>query len=76
MQIQYLDKKGQLEKHEFEGTLKELHQKIAAEKTLPSRERAQLLRSLDLPLEGMEVTAMSFRVIPQQNDEYQSEGTY
>ena len=51
VQIEYLNKNGQLEKHRFEGGLKELHQKIVAEKDLPATERAQLLRSLNLPTE-------------------------
>jgi membrane-associated protease RseP (regulator of RpoE activity) len=55
VQIEYLNKDGSLEKHRFEGTLKELKQKIEAEKDLPAQERSQLLRSLELPLLGIEI---------------------
>ncbi len=62
--IRYLDENGKLEKHEFEGNLKELHHAILAEKDLPSAEREQLLRSLDLPYEGFDLPNVSWRIIP------------
>ncbi len=76
VQTQYLDKKGNMEKHKFEGTLKELHQKIAAEKDLPSIERSQLLRSLDLPAEIGEVPALSSRGNRSTNEGEQHDGAF
>ncbi len=77
VQIEYLDRNNKLEKHRFDGTIKELHQKIAAEKDLPARDRAQLLRSLDLPSVGIEIPGISFRVIPPTDQgEQQSDGTF
>jgi membrane-associated protease RseP (regulator of RpoE activity) len=66
VQIEYLNKSGQLEKHKFEGDLKELHQKIVAEKDLPAAERAQLLRSLDLPAELGTAPSISSRANPER----------
>jgi hypothetical protein len=47
-EIGYLDKDGKLVHHEFEGTRSEIHKAILGEKNLPSTEREQLFRSLDM----------------------------
>lgn len=64
VQIQYLDENGKLKKHELDGTIKELHHAILAEKDLPTAEREQLLRSLDLPYEGIEFPDVSWMFFP------------
>ena len=61
VQIQYLDKNGKLQKHAFEGTLKELRHSIVSEKDLPTSERAQLLGSLNLSSQGGEFPELSRR---------------
>lgn len=48
--IEYLDKQGKKQKHEFEGTRAEIHKAIQNEKDLPANERNHLLRSLDLQM--------------------------
>lgn len=46
--IEYLDKNGKEQRHEFEGTREEIHRAIQAEKDLPDGERAHLFRSLGM----------------------------
>lgn len=48
VEIRYEDKNGKIQQHSFEGTRKEIHDAIAAEKDLPENERQHLLRALDL----------------------------
>lgn len=46
--IEYLDKDGKKQHHEFEGTRDEIRQQIEAEKDLPANEKEHLERGLDL----------------------------
>jgi membrane-associated protease RseP (regulator of RpoE activity) len=75
VEIQYLDKSGKLEKHQFEGTLKDLHQKIVSEKDLPRSEREQLLRSLNLSQDEIPIPAISWRIVPSNAND-QSDGVF
>ena len=50
VEIQYLNKKGALDRKTFDGTRKEIHKAILSEKDLPAEEARQLLRSLNLPM--------------------------
>ena len=45
--IDYLDKNGKKEHHEFEGTREEIQKQIEAEKDLPPNEKEHLVRGLD-----------------------------
>ena len=75
VEIQYLDKSGKLEKHQFEGTLKDLYHKIVSEKDLPRSEREQLLRSLNLSQDERPIPAISWRVVPSNAND-QSDGVF
>lgn len=46
--IRHTDKAGKMQKHEFEGTTKEIQQQITDDKDLLPDERTNLLRGLDL----------------------------
>jgi hypothetical protein len=45
-EIDYLDKDGQKQHHQFEGTREEIRSQVQAEKDLPGNEREHLLRGL------------------------------
>lgn len=47
-EVEYLDKDGQKQHHEFEGTREEIRSQIKAEEDLPANEQQQLLRGLNL----------------------------
>jgi membrane-associated protease RseP (regulator of RpoE activity) len=47
-EIEYLDKEGNKQYHQFEGRREEIQSQIEAEKDLPANEREHLLRGLDL----------------------------
>ncbi len=72
-EIDYLDKDGQKQHHQFEGTREEIRLQIETEKDLPANEQEHLLRGLNLqdesimpdfwygPRWGREFDAMPFR---------------
>jgi hypothetical protein len=47
-EVEYLDKEGKNQHHEFEGTREEIRKQIESEKDLPDDEREQLLGGLNL----------------------------
>jgi hypothetical protein len=48
VEVQYLDKDGKMSRHAFDGTRDEIHNAIMSEKNLPTRERDDLLRALNM----------------------------
>lgn len=52
VEIRYLDKKGGIDRADFEGSREDIHKAILARKDLPAEERHELIRSLDLPMSG------------------------
>lgn len=62
--IQHTDKNGKLQKHEFEGTVDEIHKQVMDDKDMLPNERAHLLRGLDLEAKGTSVFLIPDREFP------------
>ena len=59
-QIQYKDKDGKIDRHSYTGTREEIHKQILTEEDLPAIERDNLLRSLDLPNNALELSGIVY----------------
>jgi len=75
VQIQYFDRNGRLAKNKFEGSLRDLRQQIDTERDIPQRERSQLFRSLELPVDIQAAPSVTFRTMPRGNERDRSDET-